>query len=74
MQLMMSKAEFVNLNLVPLDDGKPMSATLSYRLINSEEHTFILQTLTIMALGFALIFTFISFLFRALNPHSSRWY
>ena len=72
MQLMMSKAEFVNLNLVPLNDGKPMSATLSYRLINSEEHTFILQTLTIMALGFALIFTFISLLFRALNPHSSR--
>jgi len=40
-QLMLSKAEFVNLNLLPIDDDKPMHAKISYRLINQQEHTFI---------------------------------
>ena len=33
-QLMLSKAEFVNLNLLPVDESQPMHAKISYRLIN----------------------------------------
>ena len=65
---MLSKAEFVNLNMLPVDEDQPMSATLSYRLINKFEHNFIVQTLAFMGIGFALIFLFIGLLFRALNP------
>ena len=36
-QLMLSKAEFLNLNLLPVDEGKPMHATINYRLINQQE-------------------------------------
>ena len=67
-QLMLSKAEFVNLNLLAVDETRPMHATISYRLINSQEHTFIIQTLIFMGVGFSLIFLFIGLLFRALNP------
>ena len=69
-QLMLSKAEFVNLNLLPVDETKPMHAKISYRLINEQEHTFIIQTLIFMGVGFSLIFLFIGLLFRALNPKS----
>ena len=67
---MLSKAEFVNLNLLPIDDAKPMLARINYRLINQQEHTFIVQTLVFMGVGFILIFLFIGLLFRALNPKS----
>ena len=33
-QFMLSKAEFVNVNLLPVDEAEPMLATVSYRLIN----------------------------------------
>ena len=33
-QLMLSKAEFVNLNLLPIDVDLPMTAKVNYRLIN----------------------------------------
>ena len=33
-QFMLSKAEFVNINLLPVDEAEPMLATVSYRLIN----------------------------------------
>ena len=33
-QLMLSKAEFVNLNLLPVDVNQPMTAKVNYRLIN----------------------------------------
>ena len=69
-QLMLSKAEFVNLNLMPKNAGMPMSAKVSYRLINSQEHTFIVQTLVFMGIGFILLFLFMGLLFRALNPKS----
>ena len=67
-QLMLSKAQFVNLNLLPIDEASPMHATISYRLINQQEHAFIVQTLVFMGVGFSLIFLFIGLLFRALNP------
>ena len=67
-QLMLSKAEFVNLNLLPIDETAPMSAKISYRLINQQEHSFIVQTLIFMGIGFCMIFLFIGLLFRALNP------
>ena len=41
-QLMLSKAEFVNLNLLPVDESQPMHAKISYRLINEQEHVFII--------------------------------
>ena len=65
---MLSKAEFVNLNLLPIDSTKPMTAKINYRLINQQEHSFIIQTLIFMGVGFCLIFLFIGLLFRALNP------
>lgn len=67
-QLMLSKAQFVNLNILPVDASQPTHATISYRLINKQEHSFILQTLIFMGVGFVLIFLFIGLLFRALNP------
>ena len=67
---MLSKAEFVNLNLLPVDESQPMHAKISYRLINEQEHVFIIQTLIFMGVGFSLIFLFIGLLFRALNPKS----
>ena len=67
---MLSKAEFINLNLLPVDETSPMHARISYRLINQQEHTFIMTTLVFMGVGFALIFLFIGLLFRALNPKS----
>lgn len=65
---MLSKAQFVNLNILPVDESLPTHATISYRLINKQEHAFILQTLIFMGVGFVLIFLFIGLLFRALNP------
>ena len=65
---MLSKAEFLNLNLLPVDEGKPMHATINYRLINQQEQNFILETLIFMGVGFIMIFLFIGLLFRALNP------
>ena len=67
-QFMLSKAEFVSLNLMPKDETEPMSATVSYRLINEQEYKFIIQTLMFMGAGFLLIFVFIGLLFKALNP------
>ena len=67
-QLMLSKAEFVNLNLLPINEDEPMTAKVNYRLINQQEHSFIVQTLVFMGVGFLLIFLFIGLLFRALNP------
>ena len=71
---MISKAEFVNINLLPKNEDQLMQATMNYRLINQQEHTFIIQTLVFMGLGFVLIFLFVGLLFRALNPthHSNR--
>ena len=68
MQLMLSEAQFVSLNLLPVNEELPMKATVSYRLINQEEHAFIIATLIFMGIGFVLIFIFIGLLFRALNP------
>ena len=65
---MLSKAEFVSLNLMPIEETEPMSATVSYRLINEQEYKFIIQTLLFMGAGFLLIFVFIGLLFKALNP------
>ena len=65
---MLSKAEFVNLNLLPIDETLPMTAKVNYRLINQQEHSFIVQTLIFMGVGFVMIFLFIGLLFRALNP------
>ena len=67
---MLSKAEFVNLNFMPLDESQPMHARINYRLINQQEHIFIIETLVFMGIGFSLIFLFIGLLFRALNPKS----
>ena len=67
-QLMLSKAEFVNLNLLPINEDEPMTAKVNYRLINQQEHSFIVQTLVFMGVGFLLIFLFIGLLFGALNP------
>jgi len=47
-----------------------MHARISYRLINEQEHAFIIETLIFMGVGFSLIFLFIGLLFRALNPKS----
>ena len=41
-QFMLSKAEFVSLNLLPANELEPMIATVSYRLINQDEYSFIL--------------------------------
>jgi len=70
-QLMVSKSEFVNINLLPVNEDAPMYATMSYRLINTEEQHFILQTLVFMAIGFAMLLVFVGLLFRALNPSDS---
>ena len=70
-QFMLSKAEFVSLNLLPVHESEPMLATVSYRLINQDEFKFIIQTLLFMGAGFLLIFIFIGMLFRALNPSSA---
>lgn len=67
---MLSKAQFVNLNLLPIDELSPMHARVTYRLVNEQEHSFIVQTLAFMGVGFSLIFLFIGLLFRALNPKS----
>ncbi len=67
---MLSKAQFVNLNLLPVDETIPMHARVTYRLVNEQEHNFIVQTLAFMGVGFTLIFLFIGLLFRALNPKS----
>lgn len=71
-QFMLSKSEFVALNLIPIEEDDPMIATLSYRLINKDEYKFIIQTLLFMAAGFLLIFIFIGLLFKALNPSNSE--
>ena len=41
-QFMLSKAGFVSLNLLPIDENEPMTATVSYRLINEQEYKFII--------------------------------
>lgn len=41
-QLMVSKSQFVNINLLPKDETLPMHTTMAYRLINTEEQSFIL--------------------------------
>ena len=41
-QFMLSKAEFVSLNLLPANEAEPMLATVSYRLINQDEFSFII--------------------------------
>jgi hypothetical protein len=43
-----------------------MTAQVSYRLINSEEQAFIVQTLTLLGLGAILVFVFLVVLFKVL--------
>jgi hypothetical protein len=64
---MLTKAQFMNLNLIQADPEAPMHATVSYRLINTEEQAFIVETLALMGLGVLLIFGSIGILFRVFN-------
>lgn len=51
-------SEYVSLSLIPLDLSYPMSAGLSYRLINTSENLFIMETLTMFMVGVAMALCF----------------
>ena len=69
---MLSKAEFVALNLIPEKEWLPMKATVNYRLINTDEQAFIVETLALMGIGAVLIFVFIGMLFKVLSQSTNR--
>ena len=63
----LTDSQYAMLNLIPLDDSKPMSLTLEYRLVNKLQERFVYETLILLAVGIILIVLFGMLLYKALS-------
>jgi len=67
MQLLVDQSQFLTLNLIAKDPDWPLSAGVSYRLINTNEQFYLQQTLVLMCVGLCLLAGFIFLVFKAMT-------
>lgn len=66
-QLKVEGSDFMQLNLIASDEYEPLSAGLNYRLVNMDEHSYILVTMVLMGFGMALLGVFSWMFFSAMT-------